>query len=76
MKKKLVLKDDPNEPAMEQQVLTRAIADISLAMLKLTSSGLNRRAIVILVHDQSKISKRNIELVLNNLEQLAQDYTS
>lgn len=73
--KRVVLKDAESEPVVEQVVLTRAIVDISAAMKRLTASGLNRKAIVVLVHDQSRIAKRDIELVLNNLEALAEDYT-
>ncbi len=75
MKKKVVLQDDPEEPAVPHIILTQAILEMSRSMKRLLASGLNRKAIVILVHDQSKLSKRDIELVLNNLESLAEDYT-
>lgn len=52
------------------EIIAQAIIDISDAMKTVASSRLSRRAIVTLVHEQSKIARRDIELVLNNLEQL------
>lgn len=73
--KQLVVHDAEDEPAVCQIVLSQAIIEISLSLNRLLASGLNRRAIVALVHDQSKLPKKSIELVLNNLESLAEDYT-
>jgi hypothetical protein len=44
----------------------QAIAD---TMKKLAGSRLSRRAIITLIHDHSKVAKRDIELVLANLDQ-------
>lgn len=44
----------------------QAIAD---TMKKLSTSRLNRRAIVTLIHEHSKVARRDIELVLANLDQ-------
>jgi len=65
-----------NEAPVAAEVLATAIIDISDAMKKLNASGLKRRALVALIHDQSKIGKREIEIVLNNLESLRQDWCS
>lgn len=48
-------------------VVAEEIVAISQAMKRLAQSRLSRKALVALVHDHSKVSKRNIEIVLNNL---------
>lgn len=50
-----------------EEVVT-AIDGIAKAMKKLNSSRLKREAIVTLIHSHSKVSKKTIEIVLNNLE--------
>jgi hypothetical protein len=72
---KLTVKQNDDAP-VAAEVLATAIIDISDAMRKVNTSGLKRKAIVALIHDQSKISKRAIEIVLNNLESLRQDWCS
>lgn len=52
------------------EILAEAIVRIGDAFEKLKQSGLNESAIVILVHDASKVSKSNIRLVLNSLKRL------
>lgn len=71
-KQKVVVLDDDT---VGREVLAKTIMDISASMKRLLASGLNRKAIVALIHDQSKISKRDIEILLYNLEDLAKDYT-
>lgn len=62
---------------IEQPVLARAIMDISAAMKELLRSGLNRRAIICLMHGNTVgLGKHDIEVVLDSLESLADDYTS
>lgn len=73
--KKVTITQDAEE-FVEQRVLAKVIIDIGDSMRRLLSSGLNRRAIIALIHDQSKIGKREIEIVLNNLEAMKADYTS
>jgi len=72
---KVTVKQNDDAP-VAAEVLATAIIDISDAMRKVNTSGLKRKAIVALIHDQSKISKRAIEIVLNNLESLRQDWCS
>ncbi len=66
--------DNP-EPVIERPILAQAIVDLSAAAEKLLASGLNRKAIIVLLHDATKQGKREIEYVLNALESLAHDYT-
>jgi hypothetical protein len=67
-KKAKIQVENPNEQPVE--VIADAIVSIGNAMRVLSSSRLQRRAIVALIHDNSKIPKRTIEFVLNNLETL------
>lgn len=59
----------PDEP-IAAEIMATAIIDIDTAMKKLSTSGLKRNAIVVLIHDRSGVGKRDIEIVLNNLEDL------
>ena len=67
------VRQDPQEP-IAAEVMAKAIIEISDAMKKLSTSGLKRNAIVVLIHDRSGIGKRDIEVVLNNLEMLRADW--
>lgn len=51
-------------------VLAEEIVKISAAMKQLNASRLSRDAIVALIHDNSKVSKGVIKIVLNNLDSL------
>lgn len=75
MKKvKLVVKQE-EENAVPTEVMASAIIDISRGVKKLLHGRLNREAVVALIKDKSRIDKRVIELVLNNLEQLEETWT-
>ena len=58
---KNVNKPEPTE------ILAEAIIKIGENFESLSKSGLNREAIIILIHDHSKVSKRDISIVLENL---------
>ncbi len=62
------------EPPVERVVLATAIRDIGEAARKLKSSGLNRRAIVLLLAESSKVPRRSVDAVLYAMEQLEKDY--
>jgi hypothetical protein len=70
---KVNVKQQDDKP-VAAEVIAQALVDISDGMKRLSNSGLKRKAVVALVHDQSKISKRAIEIVLNNLESLRADW--
>jgi hypothetical protein len=57
-----------------QQTLVEAIVAISQAIEKLAKSGLNRKAILILVSASSGVGKRDCEYVLNHLLLLKKNY--
>lgn len=54
--------------------LADAVRRIDQGMLAIVESGLNRRALVILLHDSTGVGKRDINAVLNGLESLADQY--
>ncbi len=56
------------------EAIAKSIIDISASMKAFSKSPLNRSAIVALIHDRSKVAKKTIELVLNNLEGLEKNY--
>lgn len=63
----------PEEP-VEREVLADAITKVSEGMTRLLVSGLNRKAIVVLLHDWSGVGKRDIEMILSGLACLKKDY--
>lgn len=64
---KVVKKEEKPEPT---EVLAEAVIRIGLNMEKLYESGLNRRAVIALVYDYTKIPKRDIVLVIDSLAKL------
>lgn len=57
-----------------EETLAQAIVATSQAVEKLTKSGLNRKAILILLSSSSGIGKRDCEYVLNHLQLLRKNY--
>jgi len=55
-------------------VLAQAILDISKAAKRLSASGLNRKAIVLLVSADSKVAQLDVRHVLESLDYLAKTY--
>lgn len=53
-----------------KEILAEAIVRIGEAFQKLQQSGLNRKAIIILIQAETKLSRHNIELVLDALPRL------
>lgn len=69
------VKQNPDKP-IEKEVLAESIVKISSAFKALQKSGLNEKAIIVLVHDQTKLPKRDIQLVIDSLAELQQAYCS
>lgn len=65
---------DPSADPIGAEIIARSIIEIDNAMKQVMKSGLKRSAIVALIHDRSGIGKRDIEIVLNNLECLRKDW--
>jgi hypothetical protein len=62
-----VIKSDPPET---KEILAEAIVSIGNAAKKLQASGLNKRAIVILLQAETKLPQRDITTVLDALPRL------
>lgn len=54
--------------------IAAALIQIQSGMRELMNTRLSRKAIVVLVHHQSKIPQKTIEIILNNLEDIAKDW--
>ena len=63
------------EEEVSREVLADAIVKISEGLNRLKKSGLNRRAIVVLVKDASGVGMYDIHKVLDALEDLRRLYT-
>jgi siroheme synthase len=57
-----------------KEVLAAAIIKISEAADKLRKSGLNEKAIMILLHHETRVSQRDIKAVLSGLALLRKQY--
>lgn len=66
---------DPETP-VEREVLAQAIVNISKSFERLLRSGVNRRAVVILIAYDTKLGIGQIENILGSLDRLAQNYTT
>lgn len=72
MKDQIHIKKDEQNPE-STELLAKSIIQVADAAQKLSNSGLRQRAIVVLLQDgigQTKINKKQIELVLENLPRL------
>lgn len=59
-----------SEPPESKEILAEAIVRISNGFLSLQKSGLNKRAIVVLLQAETKLSQRDIILILDSLARL------
>lgn len=71
---RVVIDQDEDRP-IEKHVLAKAIVEMSASMKRLLASGINRKAIIVLLNDQTSLGKGTIAMVLDGLEQLAKEYT-
>lgn len=62
-----IVPGDGEEP-MPVEIIERSIVEIAEAMKRIENTRLSRKALVILIHYNSKVPQRDIELVLQNLE--------
>ncbi len=68
-----VVRADSNP--LTKEVLASSIVSISDSVKRLYDSGLNRRAVVALLADDTKLGKKTIETVLDSLLDLRKTYT-
>ena len=73
--RRLVVQKDPEVPESDT-VLAKAIIKLSSEVGKILASGLNRRAVVVLLHDITGVGKPDIRKILEGMEQLKSDYCS
>ncbi len=59
----------PEKP-ITKEILAESIVRIGSAFNALKSSGLNEAAVIVLIHDATKLSKRDIKDVLDALSRL------
>jgi hypothetical protein len=64
-----------DEKPVTKEILATSIIAISDAVKKLYDSGLNRRAVVALIADDTKLGKGTIDAVLDSLLDLRKTYT-
>ena len=70
---KVTVKSDVENP-VAIELLEQAIVDISKGMKRISESRINRRGLVALIQDSTKMPKSQIEYVLNSLESLETTY--
>lgn len=67
---KVQIEQKEGQAPVPAKVLAQEIASIGAAMRRLNQTRLKRETVVALIHDRSRIPKKTIEIVLNNLDQL------
>lgn len=72
---KLNVTQDVSKP-ITKDILAAQICKLSDSISLLYNSGLNEAAILVLIGDSSKLSKRMIKRVLDSIAQLRADYTN
>lgn len=74
MGRKVNVIQDPDQP-VDKDVLAKAIVDVAEAMRRLQRSGLNKKAIVVLVSHDAKVPQGTVKVIMESLEFLAATYT-
>ncbi len=58
------------EAPLPVEVIERSIVELAEGMRKINATRLTRKTVIALLHDNSKVPKREIEIILNNLADL------
>ena len=66
-----VIKSDPPE---SKEILAEAIVNIGNVVKKLNANGVNKKALIVLIHDFTKVPKGQIKTILESLPQLERWY--
>lgn len=64
------------EDSHDDVILAADIMLISASLNKLFKSGLNEKAVIALLHDDTKVPKTMIKKIMLSLSELAQNYTN
>lgn len=73
MAESVKLVQDESNPVLPE-VLAASLKSIGDAVRAWDRAGLKRRALVVLIHDKSRVPMRDIEIVLNNLVDMQRDW--
>lgn len=65
---------DARKALLDPDTLADRLKAISTSLQNILDSGLNRRAIVVLLHDSTRVNKRDIEAVLDGLNAIEKNY--
>jgi len=68
------IKVKKSEKPESTEILAAAIVSIGNAADKLLASGLNTKAVIMLLHYETKVSQRDIKLILDSLKRLESWY--
>jgi len=68
--KKIKVVPAPDAEPIAVEILEQAIVDIANGMKKIRASRLKREALILLIHDASKVGKPHVRMVLECLDQL------
>lgn len=71
--KKIEVVQNKDEP-VPAKILAESIRRVADSNRQMRTAGLTRRAIVTLLHDSSKVSKTEIERILDSLDDLEKNY--
>lgn len=69
----LAVKPDPEKP-ITPEVMEKAIVELSAGVKQMLGTRLNERAIVLMLHDFTGVSKRDIKLTLGGMASLEAAY--
>lgn len=64
------IKQQPDVPEVPAEIIAQSIETIAAGMKKLNSTRLTRRALVILLAEQSHVNRGDVIKVLDSLDQL------
>lgn len=72
---KVNVKQNADDPTESLDVIASALIDVAAAFKRLNDSKLKRRAIILLLQDMTKLPQRDIEAVLDAAPRLVEVYT-
>lgn len=64
------IKQQPDVPEVPAEIIAQSIEIIAAGMKKLNSTQLTRRALIILLAEQSHVNRGDVSKVLDSLDQL------
>ncbi len=70
------MSEKSEETELDPRAVARQITKMEESLQRIERGGLNRRAIVALIHDSTKLGKRHIEVVLDGLAGLRAQYVA